>query len=130
MKKENAKRIEAFEMKYYRRMLRIPWTAKKSNATVLIEAQAERELLFWIRKRKLQYFGHVVRQDSSLEKDILLGMTEGERKQGRPRISWMCNITSWASMTIVEAYRRAQDRRRWRAVIRSMIHHLNDDMDS
>ena len=79
LRKEDEKRIEAFEMKRYRRMLRIPWTAKKSNIEVLQQADTNRDLLHCVRKRKLQYFGHVARQRDSLEKDITLGMISGNR---------------------------------------------------
>ena len=85
-------------MKCYRRMLRIPWTAKKSNVEVLEDAVATRELLHCVRKRKLQYFGHAVRQNDSLEKDIVLGMIGGKRQRGRPRISWMSNIRDRTGM--------------------------------
>ena len=114
-------------MKCYRRMLRIPWTAKKSNEKVLEEAQATRELLHCVKKRKLQYFGHVCRLENSLEKDILLGMTSGKRRQGRPRISSMSNIVSWTKMTIMDAYRKAQDRKEWQRTIYAIAQHLEDD---
>ena len=63
-----------------------------SNQRVLEEAQADRELLFQVKKRNLQYFGHIARQGDSLDKDILLGMTNGKRRRGRPRTSWMANM--------------------------------------
>ena len=87
LRKEDEKRIEAFEMKCYRRMLRIPWTAKKSNMEVLQQADTNRDLLHCVRKRKLQYFGHVAKQRESLEKDIALGMITGNRRRARPRTS-------------------------------------------
>jgi hypothetical protein len=127
LRREEEKRIEAFEMKCYRRMLRIPWTAKKSNLQVLQEARTSTELLSAVKKRKLQYFGHVARQKDSLEKDILMGMTNGQRKRGRPRTSWMSNIQSWTGMSVVEAYRKAQDRKTWKNVIFTTAQHRSDE---
>ena len=96
LRKEEEKRIEAFEMKCYRKMLRIPWTAKMSNQRVL---ETDSELLFQVKKRKLQYFGHIARQGDSLDNDILLGMTNGKRRRGRPRTSWMANIAKWTGLS-------------------------------
>ena len=128
LRKEDEKRIEAFEMKCYRRMLRIPWTAKKSNMEVLQQADANRDLLHCVRKRKLQYFGHVARQRESLEKDITLGMISGNRRRARPRTSWMSNIVEWTGMNVATACQKAQDRIGWRNMIYTTSHHRLDVM--
>ena len=115
-------------MKCYRRMLRIPWTAKKSNMEVLQQADANRDLLHCVRKRKLQYFGHVARQRESLKRDITLGMISGNRRRARPRTSWMSNIVEWTGMNVAAAFQKAQDRIGWRNMIYTTSHHRLDVM--
>ncbi len=127
LKKEDEKRIEAFEMKCYRRMLRIPWIAKMSNEKVLEEAQTGKNLLHSVKKRKLQYFGHVVRQSDSLERDIILGITNGQRRRGRPRRSWMSDIIDWTGMSVANACKKARDRKGWKAIVYATAQHRIDE---
>ena len=89
----------AFEMKGLRQIMRVSWTAKKTNLWVLQQAGVQRSLLQSIKERKLNYCGHVLRkQEESLEKDILEGTMPGSRRRGRPRISWRDNIGDWTGM--------------------------------
>lgn len=98
-----------------------------SNSKVLAAVQTSRELVNCVKKRKLQYFGHIVRQRNSLERDILLGMTNGERQRGRPKMSWLSNIVEWTRMNVANACQKAQDRKGWRNVIYVITQHREDE---
>jgi hypothetical protein len=114
LKKDEERRIEAFEMKCLRKILGITYIEKRTNKDVLNKAGMERLLLTKVKERKLKYFGHISRQGNTIEKSIMLGITEGQRSRGRPRTTWMNNITEWTVMTVPEAHRAAQDRTSWR----------------
>ena len=107
------KKITAFEMWTYRRMLKISWVERKTNKEVLDRMAVTPQLERMVKTRKLKYFGHIVRHDSP-QKQLLEGMVEGRRSRGRPRISWFSNVVNWTGMTTEEAKRCAQDRDRWR----------------
>jgi len=91
-----AAHLDAFEMKGLRKILRVSWTAKKTNEWVLNKAGVKRDLLVTIKAKKLAYYGHTMRkQGSCLEKEIMHGTTPGTRRRGRPRTAWMDNIKTW-----------------------------------
>ena len=87
-------RIDAFELRCWRRLLRIPWTARRSNQSILKEINPEYTLEGLMLKLKLQYFGHLMRRTDSLEKTLILGKTEGRRRMGQQRMRWLDGITS------------------------------------
>ena len=92
-------------------------TARKTNEWVLKTAGVERSLLTSVKERKLGYYGHVMRKEGDLEKAIIQGTTPGSRARGRPRTTWMNNITEWTGLSVDQLVRRAQDRQQWRAVV-------------
>ena len=111
------RRLEAAEMWLLRRMLRIPWTARRTNQQVLQMARTSRSLLTTIRQRQLRYLGHVLR-GSSLEKDCLLGMIDGTRARGRQRMKLMDGVKAVTGYgSIGEIIRTAEDRNRWRNIV-------------
>ena len=119
LSKEAEKKINAFELKCYRKILRIPWTAKRTNTSVLTELGniPEEWLQNTIISRKLKYFGHVKRHHC-LEKDIYEGIVEGRRGRGRPRRRWSQDISDRLNTTVTEAGRRAQNREAFRRAVK------------
>ena len=93
IKKAECQRIDAFELWCWRRLLRVPWTAKRSNQSILKAISSEYSLEGLMLKLKLQYFGHLMRRTDSLEKTLMLGKIEGRRKRGRQRMRWLDGIT-------------------------------------
>jgi len=113
--KNEETRLDAFEMKGLRRILRVLWTAKKTNEWVLNKTGVKRELLDTVKARKLAYYGHTMRkQGSCLEKEIMQGTMPGVRRQGRPRTAWKENIKTWTGLSVEELIRMAEDRDKWR----------------
>jgi hypothetical protein len=118
IRKEDAKKIQAFEMKTLRKVLRIPWTAHRTNESVLKECDSKRELLEAVKKRKLTYLGHMMRKEGeNLEKMIIQGSVPGKRGRGRPRRTWIDDATEWTGMRIEEMFRATTDRNRWRKIV-------------
>ena len=112
-----AKRLSAFEMWCYRRMLRISWTEKVSNEEVLERAKIKKRLYNIIQTKKLQYFGHIIRQNGdALHRTVLDGKVNGSRGRGRPRTKWTTNITKWTGLEYHQAVRQAQHRQEWRTI--------------
>ena len=110
--------LDAFEMKGLRKILRVSWTAKKTNEWVLIKAGVKRELLDSVEARRLAYHGHTMRkQGSCLEKEIMLGTMPGARRRGRPRTAWMDNINTWTGLPVKESIRITEDRDKWRKYV-------------
>lgn len=105
----SSKKLEAFEMWLYRRMLRVPWTDKVSNQEILQRMRKDREVLNTVKRRKLQYLGHVMRNESryQLLQCILQGKVDGKRGPGRRRISWLKNLRTWFNKTTTELFRLA-----------------------
>ena len=95
IKKAKHQRIDAFELWYWRRCLRVPWTARRSNQSILKEISPEYSLEGLILKLKLQYFGHLMRRADSFEKTLMLGKIEGRRRRGQQRMRWLDSITTW-----------------------------------
>ena len=117
MKKDEHQRIDAFEVWYWRRILRVPWTARRSNQSILKEINPGIPLEGMMLKLKLQYFGHFMRRVDSLEKTLMLGGIGGRRRRGRPRMRWLDGITDLMDMSLSELPELVMDRETWRSVI-------------
>jgi len=113
--KNEETRLDAFEMKGLRKILRISWTAKEINEWVLNKDGVNRELLDTVKARKLACYGHTTRkQGSCLEKEIMQGTMPGARRRGRLCTAWMDNIKTWTGLPVEESVRMTQDRDKWR----------------
>ena len=114
--KKVTKKVEAFEMWAYRRLLRVSWKDHKTNDMILESLQTERMLMKQLRRRKLRYFGHTMRR-ISLEKTIMQGITAGRRTRGRPARTWEADIMEWSKRSLEAATRAAENRDLWRAIM-------------
>ena len=117
IKKAEHRRIDAFELRCCRRLLRIPWTTRRSNQSILKEINPEYSLEGLMLQLKLQYFGHLMQRADSLEKTLMLGKIKGRRRRGRQRMRWLDGITNLIDMSLDKLQETVKNREAYRSVV-------------
>ena len=126
LNKELEDRINAFELWIYRRMLRVSYKDRVTNASIFEKMNEKPSLLISIKERKLKYFGHIIRA-SGKQRSLLEGKIEGKKRRGCQRNNWVMNICSWSHMTYADCVRVAMSREEWRAMIADLLLEMAPD---